>query len=279
MSMLDKVRLKVYGKINLTLNVIGKTGEMHTLDSVLASVSVADRITVRDRLDDKINLIFNADFTPENNTVLKAVNVLKKSFGNFGADIVVDKALPNSGGMGGSSADAAGVIAALNALFDFDKRGLDIEKACSEVGADVFYMYKGGFARMEGTGEKIVPVVCPKEYGLVYINGGGVLTRDVYKKFDSIGGSGFVDNEIAIDKLGKGEVPPLGNMLTDAACSLDGKIRANLNALVDMPANMTGSGSTVYALSEDPDRDVAVLDERGIKAFAAHTVPRGIEFE
>lgn len=279
--MLNKVRIKVYGKLNLSLNITGTQNGLHTLDSVVTSVSLADVITVRDRYDDKINLIFNADFVPEDNSVVKAVNALRRSFGPFGADIVVDKHLPFSGGMGGSSADAAGVIAALVRLFDFDKRGLNIDRVCSEVGSDVKYMLSGGFARMKGVGEIIDKLDINTEIGFVCVKGGGTLTSKVYAEFDRVGTGGGVDNDALIMSLKSGKVPKLGNMLTRAAIGLCHDISRNMDALVslDLTPNMTGSGSTVYAISSDPERDAARLKERGFDAFSVFSLSSGIQFE
>ncbi len=279
--MLDRVRVKVSGKINLSLNVTGEKDNMHLLDSVVASLNVCDVITVRDRLDDKINLVFNSDFAVQNNTVIKAVNVLRKSFGPFGADIVVDKYLPLAGGMGGSSADAAGVIVALNRLFDFDKRGLNMKSACAQVGSDVFYMIKGGYARIRGTGEDVTLIDPCRELKIVYIYGGETLTSKVYSAYDVLGGDLPTDNEKLIASLYGTEKPKLGNMLYRAAASLNDRIKYNFDALdsLGLSPNMTGSGSVVYAISDDPIGDVARLNERGKKANYACTKKSGIEFE
>ena len=278
--MLSKVRVKVNGKINLSLNITGVKDGFHLLDSVVASVSVSDYITVRDRLDDKINLIFNADFVPKDNTVMKAVGALRKKFGNFGADIIVDKHIPLAGGMGGSSADAAGIIAAFTKLFDFDKRGLDERAICREVGSDVFYMLRGGYARMQGIGDEVLPFACDRDIGFVYIYGGETLTGEVYAAYDKLGGDGEVDNDELIKMLNGGGKIQLGNMLFRAACSLNPIISTNADAIRDigLAPNMTGSGSVVYAVSSDPERDAAVLKARGLSADFAFIRPHGIEY-
>ncbi len=279
--MLNRVRVKVSGKINLSLNITGKRDNMHLLDSGVASLDICDVITVRDRLDDKINLVFNSDFAVQNNTIIKAVDVLRKSFGPFGADIVVDKYLPLAGGMGGSSADAAGVIVALNRLFDFDKRGLNMQSACAEVGSDVYYMIKGGYARIRGTGEDVTFIDSCRELKIVYIYGGEALTSKVYSAYDALGGDSPTDNEKLINALCGTEKPKLGNMLFRAAAMINDRIKYNFDALdsIGLCPNMTGSGSTVYAISDDPIGDVAKLNERGKKANYAYTKKSGIEFE
>lgn len=279
--MLNKVRVKVSGKINLSLNITGKRGPLHTLDSVVASLSVYDTITVRDRLDDKVNLIFNADYSVEDNSVLRAVEILRRSLGNFGVDIVVDKHIPFAGGMGGSSADGAGVIAALDALFDLSKRGIDLVKVCGEVGADTLYMLSGGYARMTGTGDLTAGISCNRSYGVVYTECGGVMTADVYKAFDALGGDEPTDNDRLCAMLGAGEEPILGNMLLRAATSLCPRIAQTISAYrrLGLSPNMTGSGSTVYAICDDPMRETKRLAESGLCSEYAFTQKAGIVFE
>ena len=49
-----KTVIKSYAKINLTLNITGKNGSYHDLDSVVTSVDLYDKITVRSRKDIKL---------------------------------------------------------------------------------------------------------------------------------------------------------------------------------------------------------------------------------
>ena len=44
---MNTVRLNAYAKLNLTLDVTGKEGEYHTLDSLVCSVNLFDRIVVK----------------------------------------------------------------------------------------------------------------------------------------------------------------------------------------------------------------------------------------
>lgn len=275
---MEKIALNVYGKINLSLNIVGVSGKMHLLDSVLASISLCDTICVRKRNDDKINLIFNADFVPENNTVIKAVGEMKNKLGAFGVDITVDKRLPLSGGMGGSSADAAGVIAAISCLYGFD---IDQTKdVCAKVGADVYYMLRGGYAKMSGVGDIIEPIDCSNTYEILCINDVGTLTSLVYKQYDEVGGDGFVDNDLLIAALQSGKAPMLGNMLTRAASGLNANILRNIDAFkrIGLSPNMTGSGATVYAITANPSLDIDKLRQMGFNAYCARTRDCGIEF-
>lgn len=107
---------------------------MHEIDSLVSSINVYDTIFVSDRLDGKINLAFDSDVfvAPQENTVIKAIKALRDDFGDFGVDVTVKKNIPFCAGLGGSSADAAGVIAALSELFDFEKRYINYAKVCKK---------------------------------------------------------------------------------------------------------------------------------------------------
>lgn len=275
---MNKLALKVYGKLNLSLNITGVKDGYHVIDSVVSSVSTFDTIFVSKRNDDKINFTFNAPFNVSSNTVIKAVDALKKRFGSFGADITVDKNLPLMGGMGGSSADAAGAITAISELYGFDKGSL--RSVCNEVGADVYYMLSGGYARLRGIGDEVEKIDCRHGYYVVYIIGGSTLTKDVYARYDLIGGDGEVNNEELINALKNERTPTLGNMLYKAARSLNKNIEACSDALkaIGLKPNMTGSGSCVYAFSEDPFMDVVKLKTLGFNARHAKLLPYGVEF-
>ena len=51
-----KIIQKIPAKINLTLDVKGKIGDMHEIESLVISVNVYDKIIVKKRKDYKITL-------------------------------------------------------------------------------------------------------------------------------------------------------------------------------------------------------------------------------
>lgn len=275
--MKKKVGVNVYAKINFTLNVGKKTGNLHEIDSLVSSINVYDTIFVSDRLDDKINLAFDSDVfvAPQENTVIKAIKALRDDFGDFGVDVTVKKNIPFCAGMGGSSADAAGVIAALSELFDFEKRYINYAKVCKKTGSDVLYMLSGGYARISGTGEKVEKLSYDGTFTGVAVTSTGVETKDVYKKFDELGGDLPTDNSSGFSQNMR-----LGNMLMKAACEINPQICACAAELEreGLTPNMTGSGSTVYAFTQDAREIAKKLTAKGLRTFAFETLPYGIEF-
>jgi len=219
-----KIQLKAYGKINLSLHITGvRQDGMHELDMVSVSVDIADVITVAAREDFRVNIEYAETGEGEKNiikhllkncSVTKAVNALRQRFGNFGADIRVEKSIPFSAGLGGSSADAAGVIRALELLYGLDyketrpkkpgaakneeleatdkKEGADTQQSVPlfvphSIGSDVPYMLQGGFCRVRGVGERLDFFDAPLTFWVVIAKGaGGVQSADAYRKFDEL---------------------------------------------------------------------------------------------
>ena len=135
------MKVKAYGKLNLSLNVTGVRGNMHTLDGIMHSVSVCDELTVTESENVRVT-VSGADIEEKSNTAYRAAMLIKENYGiSLSADIV--KRIPVGGGMGGSSADAAGVFAAASAILGGRMSESDMMKLAMRVGSDVRIVCKG----------------------------------------------------------------------------------------------------------------------------------------
>ena len=144
-------RVKSFAKVNLTLDITGVNGGYHMLDSVVASIDVADVITARSRRDGQINVTMHGEgsenIDPERNNAVKAARAFMHHFDTCGADIAVWKNIPVGAGLGGSSADVAGVLRAMAKLYNIDD--FEAVKAIADsLGSDCGYMLTGGYARL-----------------------------------------------------------------------------------------------------------------------------------
>ena len=45
MAKMDRVSVRAYAKVNFTLDILGREGEFHLLDSLVSTVSLYDRVT------------------------------------------------------------------------------------------------------------------------------------------------------------------------------------------------------------------------------------------
>ena len=289
---LRKIKLKVYSKINLSLNIVGVRDNMHVLDMVMASADIADVITVCERLDDKVGVEYlGCKSFGESDTALRAVRVLQEKFGSFGADIFIEKNIPVGAGMGGSSADAAGVMFALDKLFDFSLRGLNVQNAALAVGSDVPYMLSGGFSRVRGTGGEVQKITSDIELNFVLAKGvTGVSTAAAYRRFDELNPSKKLlccDSDLLCSALEAGDVSAVieqcGNALSEASKSINPEIEGTLLSLDKAGAKksiMTGSGAGCVGFFDDYASAVAAsekLKEQGLYARPCRTKKSGIE--
>ncbi len=252
-------KIKAYAKINLTLNVTGAANGFHTVESLAASIDLYDIIKLKKRKDGKINIVMRGRGTellpPENNNAYKAALAYQKAFETGGADIKIYKNIPVGAGLGGSSADAAGVIRGMCSLYGAGTEP-QLKAIADGLGSDTGYMLTGGYAYLTGRGEIMRAIKCPNTlYGLLLIPDGGVSTARCYALFDEMcaftkGGAG--ERELVSGDL-KGLGRALCNDLFKPAAALNKGVATayeELKSFAPLGVNMTGSGSGVYALFE-----------------------------
>ena len=253
-----RTTVKIPAKINLTLDVVGVKEGFHTLKTLVASISVYDKITVSKRADNKITLCFKGyspDCALEDNNAYKGANLFIKTFNTAGVDIVIDKGIALCGGMGGSSADIAGVLKAMKKLFGVKE---SVGALATALGSDAEYMLNGGFAVLEGRGEIITPIKTNAKLYLLLITeevekAKLVTAKDCYKKFD-VKGENYPSQTTAAEQLLKERdydalFRVLKNDLYPSAKELLPEIETNLAALKNYgSAVMTGSGATVVGV-------------------------------
>ena len=260
---MESVRVKAYAKINLTLFITGKEKGYHTLDSLVASVDLYDAITVKKRRDKLISLTMRglgSEAIPyESNNAAKAAELFVEKFGTCGADITICKNIPMGAGLGGSSADAAGVLKGLAKLYKVNDSA-SLKLLADATGSDTHYMLSGGWARLFGRGNNVKAVDGKlKLHILLLVPSDTVSTAKCYSAFDSLGNFGGNSDRAeaaVIDKDINGLAYELSNALAPAAATLSDEIKKcidELNEFAPLAVNMTGSGSGVYALFENKE--------------------------
>lgn len=281
---MDGVSVKSYAKINLSLDITGARGGYHNIDSVVASIDLADEITATARADGEIAVTMSGmgceNLPPERNNAVKAALQFVRRFNTRGADISIRKLIPVGAGLGGSSADVAGVLNALSVLYSIDDYPA-VKDIADSVGSDCGYMLRGGFARLTGRGERVCPIDCDLQlYLILALPAEGVSTQRCYALSDVYPAkrrtSAAVQRAICGGQLHELGVS-LSNGLGPAAAVINPQIREaydDLSSLGALGVNMTGSGSAVYALFKDKTaRDEALGSYKGVHpALAACTV-------
>lgn len=257
---MNYIKLKAHAKINLSLDVTGTEGGYHLIDSVVTTIDLSDVIAVKKRRDKLVSVTMhgmgseNISFG-ENNAV-RAAEAFVRQYGTNGADITVWKNIPLGAGLGGSSADVAGVLNAMKALYGADEEG--VKDIADSLGSDCGYMLYGGYARMRGRGERVQLLDGgPKlDVGIIFSRG-GVSTAACYSLFDSVGSPSSSSDKV-LGAVLRGDKAELGRALHNGlyapAKALNGDIErayAELAAFDPLGVCMSGSGSAVYAIFEN----------------------------
>ncbi len=248
--------IDVAAKINTSLKITGIKDGMHTIVSTMQSIDLYDTLCVE---SSDVDMIIT-DIAVENNTIIKALNAFRNAYGAKCVNVTVKKRIPIGAGLGGSSADAAGMLVALSV---FNGIGIDriIEDGVAlKVGSDVPFMIKGGCAVVKDTGNLIESVSEKSDdVYLIAVPNSFVSTRDAYKLYDEVGTYADAVND-----------------LTKAAKLLNEdivKYEAALNKSKADKVFMSGSGSAMVGVFKDvatASEAARTLDKLSPRYVAVH---------
>lgn len=268
--------VRVPGKVNLHLGVGDLRDDgYHELTTVFHAVSLFDEVTVR--AADVLSLDVTGEGagdvpTDGANLAWRAAELLADHVGRApDVEISIAKSIPVAGGMAGGSADAAGVLVAMNSLWELGLPRRDLHALAAELGSDVPFSLHGGTALGTGRGEQLATVLARNTFHwLLAFSDGGLSTPQVFAEIDRLREAGdggparLGDPEPLLSALASGDAarlaPLLGNDLQAAAVGLDGRLRRTLAAGVDAGALagiVSGSGPTCAFLCATPS---AALD-------------------
>lgn len=260
---MKRVKVNAYAKINLTLEIVGQKDGFHLLDSLTASIDLFDSIVLTARKDALSSITMKGQgsesIPPEKNNALKASELFSQTFGVSGADITVYKNIPIGAGLGGSSADVAGVLQGMAKLYGISDR-IKLEEIADKLGSDTKLMMGGGFSRMQERGTQITPLPLKNTlYFLAICPQTGVASGACYAEYDRLplAKSDGSITENCIRFLEENNLKEAGRCLTNQlflpACRLNSDVaKAYEEALSFSPLGvvMTGSGSCVLAMFE-----------------------------
>ena len=293
---MNEIKLQVNAKINLSLNLTSLMNSgYHCLDSVMVSVNIADTIVVSRRRDKEITIkMFDADggavpIENKYNSAYRAACALRDGFSLGGFDIAVTKRIPLAAGLGGSSADAAGVIAAITKLNNIDIKSSSAYIIAFKSGSDVPFMLDGGFARVTGRGEKVESLGADTTLHMVVAKGkSGCSTKASYDKFDALNNWRRGNSLAMIRALKQNDIDGVAGLLHNdlqaPSVSICPEIQTTLDILrgtAPLNCMMSGSGSACFGLYRTAAEARAAAD--GIKgkldfAAACRTTPCSIVF-
>ena len=254
-----RVTVQAPAKINLTLDAVGRRADgYHLLESVMQTVSIRDTLIAERAEDITVETPGAALCPPEKNTAYRAAEVFFAAVGvRGGVRMTVDKQIPVQAGMGGGSADAAAALLALDRLYDTH---LDSAALCAlgeKVGADVPFCLVGGTAMVTGIGERIAPLPALPDCTIVIAQPDtGVSTAAAYAALDAATITARPDHPALLRALACGDLAAVCRQTVNVfeeAIALPGvtAIRRQMAAFSPLTAQMTGSGSAVFAVFVD----------------------------
>tara|TARA_B100001057_G_scaffold440940_1_gene475206 strand:- start:74 stop:919 length:846 start_codon:yes stop_codon:yes gene_type:complete len=184
-------KIKSYAKLNLALNIIGKTQNLHKIESIVAFVLLHDEIYINRIYAKKHKILFTGKFSKnisKINTVSELLNILdhKNLLKDKKYKITIKKNIPHKSGLGGGSMNAANILKFFlkkKIIKISSKEVLNISKS---IGSDVILglnstnsilNYKNQIKRFTNHNKFYVLIVKPNF---------GCSTRDIYadvKKF------------------------------------------------------------------------------------------------
>ena len=294
---MESIRIRAHAKLNLWLRVLDRRPDgYHEIETVFHGIDVADDIEVTVAQGDSIVVemsfakgIEGVALSPESNLAYVAANRLAARAGVArGAHIAITKGIPLGAGLGGGSADAAGVLVALNELWQTGLSGTDLHSLGAGIGSDVPFLLRGGTAIGTGRGERLSPVASATILWLVLgISRTSLSTAEVYNRWSATETTTRSGSSAIVEAMQSGDAAVIASLLhndlavpaTELRPELDEAVAAMLDAGA-LGACISGSGPTVFGVARaraHAERVATALSGRFDAVEVARSVPRSIE--
>lgn len=278
---------KAHAKINLFLDVLGRRPDgYHGIHTVFFGVDLCDELTMdRGELrEDSASPEFRsfvvegpyAAGTPEDerNLVWRAVREMlltqrgqpaafwESRYPSF--DIRLVKRIPHGAGLGGGSSDAAAALRIMNAELPAPLDDDALHRIALNVGSDVPYFLRGGFAEATGRGEQLAPIPGRAFPVLIVKPAFAISTEEAYASLrpEMFGPRSDVPGLRAWLDGSSTRVPALCNAFEDALDPAHPELRKAREALTEhgaVIARLSGSGSATFGIFTS---DAAMEDAR-----------------
>ena len=255
--------IKSYAKINISLDVVSKRSDgYHELDSIMLPIELHDSIIIETLYKSSDNFVTADDFSKgleHYNLASTALDAMAAKY-NISTKfrIYIHKNIPMQAGLGGGSSNAAFTIKAVNQMLNLHVSEQEMIELATPLGADIPFFISCVPSRCRGIGEKVEPIEIKNNYYVLLVKPNvGCSTKEVFALVDQ---SEYIHPDIptVLKALKEGDdellANSIGNSLEAAAISLVPEIAQIKNALKERGLKivmMTGSGSTVFALSTD----------------------------
>ncbi len=249
-------------KINLSLRILGKSEDgYHQLDTLMASLDLCDELHFHNSRTTTILCDDASIPTGEENLIMKAIRVFEASYGRKAKQkITLTKRIPHGAGLGGGSSNAISTLLYVDKQLDTNYDDATLQAMAAQLGSDTNFFLSPAPSRCTGRGEIVTPVTELKNWTspIVLLKPDfAVSTALAYKAYlDSKPVDGFHYDAQEVDGI------ELYNDLERPAFEKFPILGFMKNWLLEQAgtraALMSGSGSTMYALTETLEQAEAI---------------------
>lgn len=273
---MNKAVASAPAKVNLAFKVGPLTDDgYHEVASAYLGLNLRDRVSVSIDTEWSVSVCGSLSeqqlsMVPldESNLTIQAI---KKLAGWANLDSIpplrvdIEKHIPVAGGMAGGSADAAAALVAANQLLGCGLTASQLQEFSVEIGSDVPFALRGGFALGTGRGENLSPLPLGQSVHLVFvIDQQGLSTKAVYQHLDSLRGSAQIEQPTLSQTFlaaaaGENAAELAANIVNDlqpVAISLRPSLADTIAVGLEMKALngfVSGSGPTLAFICADTD--------------------------
>tara|TARA_B100000614_G_scaffold246671_1_gene252901 strand:+ start:687 stop:1529 length:843 start_codon:yes stop_codon:yes gene_type:complete len=245
--------IKSFAKINLALNVTGKTSKLHKIESLVAFIDLHDLILIKKINSKKHQIIFGGKFSKNIspiNTVSRLLGILdKKKLIRHKFLVKIKKNIPQKAGLGGGSMNAASIL-----KFLIEKKIVKIsikkiQNIARDIGSDVILGMSNTNTILTSKNEIRTFKNCRKLFTLIVKPNFGCSTKYIYSKVRKLDKAKFLNPKkkmFNIESLKKRK-NSLEKIVLNKYPKLK-KIKKYLERLEDpIFVRMTGSGSALVS--------------------------------
>ena len=186
-------KIKSNAKINLALNVVGKSKKLHKIESLIAFIELHDLIFIKRIRSKNHRIVFNGKFSKNissSNTISKLLKLLeRKKLIHQKYFIKVTKNIPQKSGLGGGSMNAANILRYFIRRKIIKSNMKQISKIAEYVGSDVILGLDSTNSILNSKKKIKRYRNCRKLFTLVVKPKFGCSTKEIYscvKKFDKV---------------------------------------------------------------------------------------------
>ncbi len=273
---------RAHAKINLGLRVLRKRNDgFHDIETVFFRIALADEVLFTASPDIAIECDSPDVGPPDANLAVKAAAQLRQELSvPAGVTITLTKRIPVGAGLGGGSSDAATVLRELPAFWNVTAPQTLLHRIAFSLGSDIPFFLGGEAALARGRGELLeyfrlsVPYAIVVCYPNVHVS-----TAWAYGHAAFSTDHGLPDIRTVVIE-GMRDPSVLRRHMTNdfepgviGAYPVIGEVKRFMIESGAQVALMSGSGSSVFGLFEDPARAATTATELSARGYKTSVTP------